>query len=155
MYMFNTCSIFCHEICAGVLGITLIVTNTKYFFTSCPPLQGSILGYSGAYFGILCLLFETRSICSHVVLYRCSWCSFRGSLHHFFHIMTLFLDSFFGIFLYNFRTNQYFLMKLSAGVLHIMLMVTTLKEGICYVLHSWGPFFGYFWTHFGISFSIS
>ena len=53
------------KFCTGVLGITLIITNTNFcFLTSCHALQGDTLGYSGAYFGILRLLFENRSMCS-------------------------------------------------------------------------------------------
>ena len=49
------------KFCTGVLGITLIVTNTNSFLTSCPALQGDILGYFWVYFGILRLLFGSRS----------------------------------------------------------------------------------------------
>ena len=58
---------------------------------SCPHLQGVILEYFGAYFGILRLLFETRSICfvkfctdflgvpfeGHCIIFSISWPSWR------------------------------------------------------------------------------
>ena len=60
MYIFFQISVqyFLMKFCTGVLGITLIITNTKKKLSSCPALQGDILGYSEAYFGILRLLFE-------------------------------------------------------------------------------------------------
>ena len=63
-----------------VLDITLIITNPIFFWQLCPHLQGTILGDSGACYGILHLLVKNRSICSHEILYRRSWCS----LHYFF-----------------------------------------------------------------------
>ena len=83
MYIFFLISVqyFVIKLCTGVLSITLIVTNTKIFLTSCPALQRV---HFGTYFGILRLLFENCSICSHEILYRCSWCSFEGHCTIFF-----------------------------------------------------------------------
>ena len=85
MYIFFLVSVqyFVIKLCTGVLSITLIVTNNKIFLTSCPALQRV---HFGTYFGILRLLFENRSICSHEMLYRCSWCSFEGHCTIFFSI---------------------------------------------------------------------
>ena len=75
------------KFCTGVLGITLIITNTKIFFDI--MFQGDILGYSGAYFGILRLLFENRSIYSVKCYTDVLDVPFVGQYTIFFHIMTL------------------------------------------------------------------
>ena len=49
----SNCSIFSHELCSLVLGITLIITNITKFFTSCPPLLGAILPFWGISWPIL------------------------------------------------------------------------------------------------------
>ena len=78
---------FLMKFCTGVLGITLIITNTKIFFDI--MFQGDILGYSGAYFGILRLLFENRSIYSVKCYTDVLDVPFVGQCTIFFHIMTL------------------------------------------------------------------
>ena len=85
------------KFCTGVLGITLIITNTILFFffwTSCPALQGDTLWYSGAYFGILRLLFENCSICSVKNCTDVLGVPFEGHFTIFFHIMTLLMGYF-------------------------------------------------------------
>ena len=61
----------------GAPGMTRIITSTKIFFDIMSFSSGGHLGYFRAYFGILRLPFENRLICSHEILYKCSWCSFQ------------------------------------------------------------------------------
>ena len=66
------------KLCSLVLGITLTITNITKFLHHVPLCWALFLGYFMAYFGTLYLLFENRSIFSHDILYRCSWCYSEG-----------------------------------------------------------------------------
>ena len=104
MYLFFLISVqyFVMKFCSGVLGITLIITNT--FLTSCPHLQGVILEYFGAYFSILTLHFENRSICSVKFCKDVHGVPFEGHCSIFFHIVTL-LGNIMGVFLGSFSAT--------------------------------------------------
>ena len=75
--------------CTGVLGITLIITNSK---TVLEFMSHSSRGHFGVFWGLFWhissnLLEPFDMFCE--VLCRLFWCSFWGSLHYFFHIMTV------------------------------------------------------------------
>ena len=93
---------FVMKFCTDVLGITLIITNTNIFLTLSPAPYGDILGYSGAYFSILHLLFENRSIRSVKFCTDILGVAFEGHCTISFHIMTL-LGSLRGYFWAHFR----------------------------------------------------
>ena len=151
MYIFFLISVqyFVIKLCTGVLSITLIVTNTKTFLTSCPALQRV---HFGTYFGILRLLFENRSICSHEILYRCSWCSFEGHCTIFFSISWPcwgFLGSVFGYIL----GNVPLILQKQSIILHETLYRCSLYNldgqytKKCFLYHVplfWGQFLGIF-----------
>ena len=72
-----------------VLGITLIITNTKTFFDAMSLSSaggGTFWDILRAYFDILRQPFENRLICSHEILYRRSWCYFESHYIIFFSI---------------------------------------------------------------------
>ena len=71
------------------------------FWHHVPPFRGHILGYSGAYFSILSLLFENRSITSLKFCRDVLGVPFKGHCTIFFHIMTL-LGILRGVFLGSF-----------------------------------------------------
>ena len=80
----------------GVLGMTLIMTNT-FFWHHIPIFRGSFKSILETVCHITSTFWEPFNIFCEI-LYRRSWCSFWGSLHYFFfHIMTL-LVSVRGIF---------------------------------------------------------
>ena len=153
MYIFFLISVqYCvMRFCTGVLGITLIITNTRKLFDIMSRSSGGHFGVFWGLFSHIISTFWEPFNKFYAILYTCSWCSYPLRITALFFPISWpswrALGGIFGLILWNFplifQKQSMFSHELCTCILGIILMVTTL-ETVFYIMFfiSRGPFLG-------------